>query len=65
MKKRQRNLVERITELVKSGKVPEEFKSSDFEFLSKSQGFIAKHAVGNGKYNEYFIRIERGKYKLK
>ena len=62
---RQRNLVQQIKEHVLSGKVKEPFKSSDFHFLSRSPSFISKHAVGNGKYTEYFIRVGRGTYKLK
>lgn len=62
---RQRNLVQKITDAVRVGKVKEPFKSSDFHFLSSSPSFISKHAVGNGKYSEYFIRVGRGSYKLK
>ena len=62
---RQRNLVQQIRDVVLSGKVKEPFKSSDFNFLSRSPSFISKHAVGNGKYTEYFIRVGRGIYKLK
>lgn len=62
---RQRNLVQQIRDAVRGGKVKEPFKSSDFHFLNSSPGFISKHAVGNGKYNEYFIRVARGLYKLK
>lgn len=62
---RQRNLVQQIREAVRNGKVKEPFKSSDFHFLISSPSFISKHAVGNGKYSEYFIRVCRGTYKLK
>ncbi len=62
---RQHNLVQQIRDSVQSGKVKELFKSSDFDFLSSSPSFISKHAVGNGKYTEYFIRVGRGTYKLK
>lgn len=62
---RQRNLVQQIRDAVQNGKVKEPFKSSDFQFLGSSLSFISKHAVGNGKYNEYFIRVARGLYKLK
>ena len=62
---RQHNLVQQIRDSVQSGKVKELFKSSDFDFLSSSPSFISKHAVGNGKYTEYFIRVGRGIYKLK
>jgi len=62
---RQRNLVQQIKDAVRSGKVKEPFKSSDFHFLTSSPSFISKHAVGNGKYTEYFIRVGRGTYKLK
>jgi len=57
---RQKNLVEQIK---KSGK--KHFKTSDFEFLSKSPSFLSKHAKDNpGKYTEYFIRVSKGIYKL-
>ncbi len=62
---RQSNLVNQIRDAVQSGKVKEPFKSSDFHFLNRSPSFISKHAVGNGKYTEYFIRVRRGMYKLK
>ena len=62
---RERDLVNRIRNAVQSGNVSEPFKSSDFAFLRKSPSFISKHAVGNGRYSEYFIRISRGIYKLK
>lgn len=62
---RQRNLVQQIRDAVHNGKVKEPFKSSGFPFLVKSQSFISKHAVGNGKHKEYFIRVGRGIYKLK
>ena len=62
---RQKNLAERIKNEVDSKRVKEPFKSTDFSFLSKSQSFISKHAVGNGRYSEYFVRVDRGLYKLK
>lgn len=62
---RQKDLLKQINFAVKTGKVKEPFKSSDFEFLDKSKSFISKHAVGNGKYSEYFIRVSRGLYVLK
>ncbi len=62
---RQKNLVQQIKDAVRSGNVNEPFKSSDFHFLSSSPSFISKHAVGNGKYSEYFIKVGRGQYKLK
>ena len=62
---RQKNLVQQIRDAVRRGKVKEPFKSSNFHFLKKSTSFLSKHAVGNGQYTEYFIRIARGLYKLK
>jgi hypothetical protein len=62
---RQRNLVTQIKDAVNKGLVNEPFKSSDFDFLTSSPSFISKHAVGNGKYTEYFIRVGKGLYKLK
>lgn len=62
---RQKYLVQQIRDAVLSGKVKEPFKSSDFHFFSSSPSFISKHAVGNGKYTEYFKRVGRGTYKLK
>ena len=58
-------LVQQIKDSVRSGKVKEPFKCSDFHFLNTSPSFISKHAVDNGKYTEYFIRVGRGTYKLK
>jgi hypothetical protein len=62
---RQSKLIHQIKNAVSSGNVKEPFKSSDFSFLSNSPSFISKHAAGNGKYTEYFIRVSRGLYKLK
>ena len=61
---RQKNLVKQIQNVVAT-KTEKTFRASTFEFLSKSPAFLSKHAVGNGKYSEYFIRISRGLYKLK
>ena len=61
----QSNLVQQIRDSIQSGRVKGPFKSSDFHFLSSSPSFISKHAAGNGKYIEYFIRVGRGTYKLK
>jgi hypothetical protein len=61
----QRNLIQQISDAVRSGKVKEPFKSPNFHFLSSSPSFISKHAVGNGKYTEFFIRVGLGIYKLK
>jgi len=60
----QKKLIEKIRIEVNTGNVQEPFKSSDFSFLNKSPSFISKHAVGNGRYREYFIRVSRGYYKL-
>ncbi len=62
---RQKNLVQQIRDVIKNGLVKEPFKATDFTFLSKSPSFISKHAVGNGKYTEYFVRVGIGTYKLK
>jgi hypothetical protein len=62
---RQSNLVQQIRDAIQSGRVKEPFKSSDFHFLSSSPSFISKHAAGNEKYTEYFIRVGRGAYILK
>jgi hypothetical protein len=59
------SLVEKIKESIQQGKTIQPFKSSDFPFLSKSPSFLSKHADGNGKYIEYFVRVGRGLYKLK
>jgi hypothetical protein len=62
---RQSNLVQRINNSDLTVKVNEPFKVSDFYFLIKNPSFFSKHAIGNGKYREYFIGLTRGKYKLK
>ena len=42
------------------------FRVSDIPCLKKSKSFLSKHRVGNpGGYTEYFIKIEKGLYKLK
>lgn len=45
--------------------VSEPFRASDFSFLKRSPSYLSKHAVGNGRYSEYFIRVDRGLYRLK
>ncbi len=61
----ERNLVERIQESVRKGQVINKFKSSDFEFLKSSRGFLTKYCINNpGRYNAYFERISRGTYRL-
>lgn len=62
---RQKNLVKRIREDVKSKKVKEPFRAIDFPYLEKSRAFISKHAIGNGKYTEYFERVGYGLYIIK
>lgn len=58
-------LLKKIARDVESGKVKRRFRVKDFSFLSKSPSFISKHAIGNGRYAEYFRRIKRGLYELK
>jgi hypothetical protein len=58
-------LLDTIKEAVHQGKIIEPFKSSDVPCLLKSPSFLSKHAQGNGKNNEYFVRVGRGLYKLK
>lgn len=62
---RQKNLLGQIRNHVSRNIIAEPFQRSDFPFLINSKSFLSKHAVGNGKYNEYFIRIRRGYYTLK
>jgi len=62
---RQKNLLKQVKTAISEGLVEEPFRSSDFRFLKNSPSFLSKHAVGNGKYKEYFIRYKRGLYKLK
>lgn len=61
---RQKDLIGQIRKIVHKNGVQIPFKSSDFSFLKRSPSFLSKHAVGNGKYQEYFIRCSRGKYIL-
>jgi hypothetical protein len=62
---RQKHLVLQIRDAIKNGQVNEPFKATDFAFLKKSPSFISKHAVENGNYTEYFVRVRTGTYKLK
>lgn len=57
-------IIERIRHVVNSNTVSQPFKVGDFDFLKRSPSFLSKHAVGNGKYTEYFVRVSRGLYKL-
>ena len=59
------SLIQQIRQAVYSNTVTEPFKVKDFTFLKKSPSFLSKHAVGNGRYTEYFVRVSRGLYKLK
>lgn len=56
--------IQRIRQVVRDNEVAEPFRSSDFDFLSRSPSFLSKHAVGNGRYTEYFVRDSRGLYIL-
>ena len=61
--------LEKIKVAIKNGCLTEPFNVSNIkkcipEF--KSNAFISKHAHSNpGDYKEYFIRTNRGRYKLK
>ena len=59
------SLIQRIKDAVNSKYVLEPFRVNDFNFLKSSPSFLSKHAVGNGKYTEYFVRESRGLYRLK
>lgn len=56
-----------ILRLVLNGTLQEPFRAADIRAVSnilKSNGFLAKHAVGNpGGLNPYFIRVEEGLYR--
>lgn len=62
---RQSKLLNGIKEEISKENIKEPFRSSDLKCLEKSPAFLSKHCVGNGKYNEYFIRVSRGLYKVK
>lgn len=60
------NLNDRIRKLVEEGKLAEPFRAGDIPFLKGgSKSFLAKHCEGNGRYTEYFVRVDVGLYKLK
>lgn len=68
MKSRQRNLIDKIKSYIELGKVNNEFRACEFDFLKpNSVNFIWKHSDQNTKLNGniYFIKTVRGKYKLK
>ena len=62
---RQSKLLDQIRRDVQLDNVPSQFRAKDFPYLNKSPSFLSKHADGNGKYSEFFERIERGLYRLK
>jgi len=57
--------IEKIKRAINNKTVSEPFRASDFSFLIRSSSYLSKHAVGNGRYSEYFIRVARGLYRLK
>jgi len=61
---REKNLIEKIKTEVASNRVKSQFRSNDFYFLKNSRGFLSKHNIGNGVYNEYFKRVGRGLYEI-
>ncbi len=57
--------IQRIRHSVDSKVTCEPFRAKDFPFLKRSPSYLSKHAVGNGRYSEYFVRVGRGLYRLK
>jgi hypothetical protein len=53
---------------VRSGKLKQPFRASAVKVAcpgwSAYATFLGKHAVGNGKTTELFIRVERGLYRV-
>jgi hypothetical protein len=61
--------IRRIREQVRTGKVVEPFGPNDVNKALKidwAGTFLPKHRVGNPGHNsELFVRVERGRYRLK
>jgi hypothetical protein len=64
-----RETMRRIHELARSGKLPSEFTPAMVNQLlgiDWAGTFLPKHSEGNpGGYTVHFVRIGRGRYKLK
>ena len=58
-------LFNKILARVRTNRVAQPFKPSNFSFLSNSPSFLSKHCIGNpGEYTPYFIRVSRGNYRI-
>ena len=62
---------ETIANAVADGTLTEPFGSSDLKTACPKlnhvtcETFLAKHAEGNGTYTEKFVRVKRGRYRMK
>jgi hypothetical protein len=57
-----------IRAAVRNGNLHMAFRGTDINALlgiNWGGNFLAKHCVGNGYTTEHFVRVERGKYRLK
>jgi hypothetical protein len=41
------------------------FRTRDFGCLKNSPAYLSKHSNPNGQHRQYFVRVDRGLYKLK
>ncbi len=60
--------IRRIRKAVADGKLVQPFRAADVNQIlgiDWAGTFLAKHCVENGYTTEHFIRVSRGKYKLK
>jgi hypothetical protein len=66
-----RELASQIYATVESGKLKEPFRAASVRIACPGWAehtystFLAKHAVGNGKTTELFVRVTRGLYRLR
>lgn len=65
----ERDMIRRIKEVVRSGKLPERFTPAQVNktlSVNWAGTFLPKHRVGNPRNNsELFVQIGRGLYRLK
>jgi hypothetical protein len=63
-----RNTVKAIRDAVRTGRLKSQFRGTDINVLlgiTWGGNFLAKHCVGNGYTTEHFVRVSRGRYRLK
>jgi hypothetical protein len=64
----ERRTIRQIREAVNKGRLPKEYNAAQVNTalgIKWAGTFLPKHAVGNGHTTELFVRVSRGRYRLK